>query len=104
MVVAIFMVFLALFGAMWVRSWLGRAPYGGRVDGKIVAKNTVVHQSRYGARLEYFVSVSADGGVTRTAVPWPIYTLATPGSTLHQKQNVFHLTTPDGLTTNITAP
>jgi hypothetical protein len=80
-------------------------PYGGKVDGTIVTKNTVVHQSRYGSRLEYFVTVSSKEGVVQTAVPWGIYSIAIPGSTLHQRQNVFQLTSPDGRrTTKITVP
>jgi len=95
---------LALFGVMWGRSWLGLRPYGGRVDGTIVSKNAVVHQSRYGTRLEYFVAVSSKEGVVQTAVPWTIYSVASPGATFHQEQNVFWLTTPEGRTTKVTAP
>ena len=103
--VAALVAMLGLFGIMWGRSWLGMNPYGGKVDGTIVTKNTVVHQSRYGTRLEYFVTVSSKAGLVHTAVPWGIYSIAVPGSTFHQQQNVFQLTSADGhRATKITVP
>ena len=89
-------VVICLSGTMCFRSLMSQAPYGGLVDGTVISKTVIVHQTRWGTRLEYVLNISASGEVRRTVVPWRIYSTAKAGWRLHQRENIFELSTPDG--------